>query len=64
MDCVDRILAQAADYLAEDGLLVVEVGEIQDEVVARHPALAFTWLEFSNGGEGVFLLRRQDLRRG
>lgn len=61
MACVSRILDQAADYLHAGGLLIVEVGETADDVAERYPDLPFTWLEFSNGGEGVFLLSREQL---
>jgi ribosomal protein L3 glutamine methyltransferase len=43
------------------GLLVVEVGESWPAVAARHPRLPFTWVEFERGGEGVFVLSREDL---
>lgn len=61
MDCVERILAGARSRLAPGGLLVVEVGEITELVAARHPELPFTWVEFTHGGEGVFVLAREDL---
>lgn len=64
MSCVARILARAPDYLAQHGLLVVEVGEIQEEVATRYPDLPFTWVEFACGGEGVFILTREELVRG
>lgn len=59
--CVARILAEAGRWLAPDGLLIVEVGEIWPEVAARYPHLPFTWLEFAQGGEGVFVLERHEL---
>lgn len=60
-DIVDRILHKAKQHLAEDGVLIVEVGEIAEEVHHRHSELPFIWLEFENGGEGVFLLHASDL---
>ena len=62
-ECLDRILATAGDYLADHGVLVVEVGEIWPEVEARYAALALDWVEFSAGGEGVFVLETGALRR-
>ncbi len=58
---VDRILKQAADYLSNDGILIVEVGYSMEAVIERYPQLPLTWLEFEHGGEGVFLLNKSDL---
>ena len=60
LDVVRRILAGAADHLAGDGVLVVEVGDSEGRLVAAYPRLPFVWLEFEHGGGGVFLLRRAD----
>lgn len=62
LDIVRRILAGAADHLSEDGLLVVEVGNSWPALEETCPDLPFTWLEFENGGDGVFLLRAAELR--
>jgi ribosomal protein L3 glutamine methyltransferase len=61
--CVNRILRAANGYLAPDGMLIVEVGEIWPAVAAAYPELPFTWLDFEYGGEGVFLLEARDLLR-
>ena len=62
LDIAHRILAKAADHLTEDGLLIVEVGNSWVALDQAYPDLPFTWLEFENGGDGVFLLRAEDLR--
>ncbi len=62
LSVVDRILAQAKDYLKPKGLLVVEVGaETAAVLEANYPQIPFTWLDFEQGGEGVFLLRAEEL---
>lgn len=61
LDIAHRILAQASDHLNPGGLLVVEVGNSWVALQEAYPDLAFTWLEFEHGGEGVFLLTAEDL---
>ena len=62
LDCVRRILAGANGHLHSDGVLVCEVGASRRALEHAFPAVAFTWLELSRGGEGVFLLTGQQLR--
>ena len=61
LDIVDRLVAGAADRLTQDGLLIVEVGEVQPEFQSRYKSLPATWLEFERGGDGVLLLTREEL---
>ncbi|NLS13273.1 50S ribosomal protein L3 N(5)-glutamine methyltransferase [Vibrio sp. SM6] len=58
---VRRILANAPDYLSENGILICEVGNSMVHMVEQYPEIPFTWLEFENGGHGVFLLTREQL---
>ena len=62
LDIAHRIVAQAADYLTDDGLLIVEVGNSWGAMDDAYPDLPLTWLEFENGGDGVFLVTARDLR--
>ncbi len=61
MDIVVPMLQQAANYLSDHGILVVEVGYSMPTLVRLLPGVPFTWLEFAHGGEGVFLLTAQQL---
>ncbi|WP_217532620.1 50S ribosomal protein L3 N(5)-glutamine methyltransferase [Vibrio metschnikovii] len=56
-----RILANAPHYLTDNGILVCEVGNSMIHLVDQCPNIPFTWLEFENGGHGVFLLTKQQL---
>ena len=62
LDLVRRMLAEAADHLTEQGLLIVEVGNSQVHVEALYPEVDFLWLDFARGGHGVFLLCAQQCR--
>ena len=57
-----RILAQAGQFLTEQGLLVVEVGNSWVDLEALYPTVPFTWLEFEHGGHGVFAITAKELR--
>ncbi|AXF76523.1 50S ribosomal protein L3 N(5)-glutamine methyltransferase [Erwinia tracheiphila] len=58
---VRRIIACAPDYLSEQGVLICEVGNSMVHMVEQYPDVSFTWLEFSNGGDGVFMLTREQI---
>ena len=62
LDCVRRILAGANRHLRPGGVLVCEVGTSRTALERAFPAVAFTWLDLSRGGEGVFLLEGAQLR--
>ncbi|WP_331347086.1 50S ribosomal protein L3 N(5)-glutamine methyltransferase [Cellvibrio sp. UBA7661] len=62
LDFTRRLLTEAAGYLTENGLLVVEVGNSWPALAETYPALPFTWVEFEHGGHGVFVLTAQQLR--
>ena len=58
---VKRILRDAPRYLAPDGVLIIEVGNSAHLLQETYPEIPFIWLDFANGGDGVFLLRAEDL---
>ncbi len=61
LDVTRQILADASKHLTENGLLFVEVGNSMVHMDALYPEVPFTWLEFDNGGMGVFVISKQDL---
>lgn len=61
LDLVHVMLKEAYAHLEPGGLLVVEVGNSAPALEAAYPQLPFFWMEFESGGEGVFMLWREDL---
>ena len=61
LDLVRIMLREAAAHLNANGILIVEVGNSWVALEATYPGVAFTWLEFERGGDGVFLLTREQL---
>ena len=61
LDVIRHVVEHAADYLTEQGLLIVEIGHNRDILLEAFPQLPFTWLETSAGDEFVFLLNRNQL---
>ena len=56
-----RILATAAERLSEAGVLVVEVGNSYVHLQQQFPDVPFTWVEFEQGGHGVFVITKAQL---
>lgn len=63
LDITRKILARAADYLNDGGLLVVEVGNSCIHLDAAFPDVTFNWVEFQRGGHGVFVMTKEELQQ-
>ncbi len=62
LDLVRKMLAQAADYLTEDGLIVIEVGNSEWAMKQNFNTVDFYWLQFQKGGSGIFALTAEQCR--
>lgn len=60
---VDRIVQNAADYLSEQGVIFIEVGNSQAAMEQKYDFLPMTWPEFELGGAGVCCIQARDLRQ-
>ena len=58
---VKRILAQAGEYLTKNGVLICEVGNSMVHLIEQYPTVPFKWIEFKQGGDGVFALTKPQL---
>jgi ribosomal protein L3 glutamine methyltransferase len=61
LDLVRTILREAPEHLTEHGILICEVGNSMVAMQQEFADVPFTWLQFSHGGDGVFMLSRADL---
>ncbi len=61
LDHTHTILREAAKYLNDEGILVVEIGHNRDALEAAYPEVEFTWLEVAAGNQFVFLLTKEQL---
>jgi len=61
LDITQKILSEAASYLTENGMLIVEVGNSQYALMELFPDVPFQWLDFERGGDGVFAISKQEL---
>lgn len=63
LDFCRRLLREAREYLSQNGCLIVEVGNSWEALEQAYPRVPFMWLEFAQGGHGVFVLTAEELER-
>ena len=61
MDFIRPLLEQAPDHMADDAVLVLEIGHERDFFEAAFPTLDVVWLPTSAGDDQVLLLTRDAL---
>ena len=61
LDLTTTILKQVGKHLSDMGILVLEVGNSQYALAEAYPDVPFHWIEFERGGDGVFMLTKQQL---
>ncbi|GAB2196167.1 50S ribosomal protein L3 N(5)-glutamine methyltransferase [Sessilibacter sp. MAH4] len=62
LDFTRRLLKEACNHLTDNGLLFCEVGNSCFALDAAFPEFNFTWIEFENGGHGIFVITAEELK--
>lgn len=63
LDIVLPLLSRAGRYLSDEGILVVEVGYSKPALEQALPEVPFVWVDFESGGDGVFVLTKEQLEK-
>ena len=61
LDFIARILHDSPPFLRDNGILVLEMGEVAEEAEKAFPH-PFKWIELDNGGEGIAVLEAKHLK--
>jgi len=61
LDHTHTLLREAASYLSDSGILIVEIGHNRDALLEAYPEVPFVWLDTSGGDQFVFLLTKAQL---
>lgn len=62
LDFTRQFLRQVGDFVTDDAVVILEVGNSWEALEQVYPDVPFTWLEFADGGSGVCLLHAADIR--
>jgi ribosomal protein L3 glutamine methyltransferase len=63
LDFTRKFLSNAANYLTDDGIVVYEVGNTEVALQENYPDVPFMWVELPAGGNGVFILTKEQLSK-
>ena len=61
LDLVRKMLPELSRHLNPGGVAVIEVGNSWLALEEAYPNVCFTWIEFEHGGDGVFLITKEEL---
>ncbi len=61
LDFTRQFLSQVADYLTDNGIIVYEVGNTEVTLQENYPDVPFMWVDLPAGGNGVFVLTKEQL---
>ncbi len=61
LDHTHTLLSEAANYLTDEGVLIVEIGHNRETLLEAYPDTSFVWLDTSGGDQFVFLLTKAQL---
>lgn len=61
LDFTREFLTQAANHLHDNGIIVYEVGNSEIALQQAFPEVPFMWVELEHGGNGVFVISKEDL---
>lgn len=62
LDLVRVMLAQAAGFLNDGGVLIIEVGNSDEALQREYAEVPFTWLSLDDDSRGVMLLGKAELQ--
>lgn len=57
-----KIMLNAPNYLSDGGFLFMEVGYTDELLDALFPTVDFEWIDFENGGQGVCVFSKEQLK--
>jgi ribosomal protein L3 glutamine methyltransferase len=61
MDLIRRILESARKFLADDGILVIEVGGLRALIEETYPSMELEWLETADADGDIAVVRASEL---